>query len=100
MRPWALNTFSTFSTLSTPSTPSTFSNVNVGLLDSHRENSSFLALKKTGYTGTDKRTDTPSYRDVRTHLKNIDFIGTRHALLLVTEFKGQAVALSGANLPM
>ena len=41
--------------------------------DFHRENSSFSAFKKTGYTGTDHltdgRTDTTSYRDAMTHLK-------------------------------
>ena len=71
-----LNTLSTFSTLITLSTPSTFSNVNVRF--SSRKPFIFGVKKNWLHRDhptdgpTDRRTDTPSYREARTHLK-IDY---------------------------
>ena len=64
--------------------------------DFHRENRSFSALKKTGYTGTDGRTDRPtdgrtdttSYRDARTHLKIQRGLSSR-GLVVTVEYSKQ-----------
>ncbi len=46
--------------------------------DMHEEKPSFLQFKKTHYGRTDGRTDRPSYRDARMHLK-ISFFSFGHS---------------------